>query len=60
MTTTALCGVCKEDISWQCNRCTKMEAATHAHPYERAVYKEEISAIDNSYQSHLIFSANLM
>ncbi|MGB7954727.1 MAG: hypothetical protein WCF23_12180 [Candidatus Nitrosopolaris sp.] len=60
MTTTVVCGVCKKDISWRCSRRTEMEAATHAHAYERVVYKEEISAIVNSYQSHLIFSANLM
>ena len=60
MTTTAVCGDCEEDIPWRCSRRTEMEPATHAHAYERAVYKEEISAIDNSHQSNLIFSANLM
>ncbi|MDQ6667581.1 MAG: hypothetical protein M3Y53_05055 [Thermoproteota archaeon] len=60
MTTTSVCGVCKEDIPWLCSRHTEMEDATHAHAYERAVCKEKISAIANSYQSHLIFSANLM
>ncbi|MGB6529182.1 MAG: hypothetical protein WBF33_13825 [Candidatus Nitrosopolaris sp.] len=48
MTTTAVCGVCKEDVSWGCSRCAKMEAETHVHTYERAGYKEEISATANS------------
>ncbi len=53
MTTNAVCGVCKEDISWHCSRCIKMEAATHVHNYERTVYKE---ATANSCQSSLSFS----
>jgi hypothetical protein len=60
MTTIAICDVCKEDISWRCNRCTKMEAATHVRNYERAVYKEDISATANSCQSHLNFGTSLM
>lgn len=60
MTITAVCSVCKEDISWRRSRCTKMEAATHVHTYGRAVYKEEISAIANSCQSHLSFGTSLM
>jgi len=60
MTSTAVCGICKEDISWRCSRCTKMEAATHVHTSELAVYKEEISATANSCQSHPSFSTSLM
>ena len=60
MTTTAVCGVCEEDISWRCSRCTKMEAATHVHTSELAAYEEEISATANSCQSHPSFSTSLM
>ena len=54
MTMTAVCGVCKEDISWRLSRCTKMEAVTYVH----TLYKEEISAIANLCQSHLSFGAD--
>jgi hypothetical protein len=37
-----------------------MEAATHVHTSELAVYKEEISATANSCQSHPSFSTSLM
>ena len=60
MTTTAVWGVCKEDISCRCSRCTKMEAATHVHTSELAAYEKEISATANSCQSHPSFSASLV
>ena len=59
MTTTAVCGVCKEDIPWRCSRRTEMEAATHAHAYERVVYKEEISVII-SVSSHFQCQSNVI
>ena len=35
MTTTAVCGVCKENMSWRCSRCNKIEDTTHLHTYEQ-------------------------
>jgi tRNA(Ile2) C34 agmatinyltransferase TiaS len=57
MTTVTVCGVCKEDISWRCSRCTRMEAIIHVHNYKRAV-DEEVTA--SSRKSHLSFGTSLM
>jgi len=32
LTPVSTCTVCKEDISWVCQRCDLIEDVTHAHP----------------------------
>ena len=31
LTPVSLCNVCKEQISWVCNRCDRMYDVTHTH-----------------------------
>ena len=35
LTPTSVCSVCKEYVSWLCNKCERMEDVTHSHGHYR-------------------------
>ena len=35
LTPTSVCSICKESVSWLCNKCERMEDVTHSHGYHK-------------------------
>jgi predicted amidophosphoribosyltransferase len=46
---TSICSICKEDVSWICGKCFKLDDVTHRHTYYRIPYMVEV-AIVTSYK----------